>query len=100
MAIKFNVTDAERDLIIKIAHRADKELFGNRQQYDQKVLDTVMDLSACIAQGVPLRLDELLEADKFNFAHDVYGIRRHINRKTGKLENCFLPRFYRREVEA
>ena len=41
----------------------------------------------------PLRLEELLNADDFNFFHDVVGIRDNLNRRTGKLENCFIPRF-------
>ncbi len=41
----------------------------------------------------PLRLQELLEADDFNFWHDISGIRYHLNRDTGELKNCFLPRF-------
>ena len=40
-----------------------------------------------------LRLEDWLEADDFNFAHDWYGIRKHIDRRTGKMENCFVPRF-------
>lgn len=90
--ISFEVTDEQEALIEKIAERADKELFGP-QGIKQSRMDTEMDLCATIAQGCPLRLDELLVADPFNFAHDIGGIRRHINRTTGKLENCFLPRF-------
>ena len=56
-------------------------------------MDTIMDIDACHCNGNPLRLGDLLVADDLNFAHDVFGIRRHINRKTGKLENCFLPRY-------
>ncbi len=52
-----------------------------------------MDITAAHRNGCPLKLDELLKAEDFDFAHDVFGIRRYINRKTGKLENCFLPRF-------
>lgn len=51
-----------------------------------------MDVAATHS-NCPLKLKELLSANNFNFAHDVYGIQRHINRETGKLENCFLPRF-------
>lgn len=50
-----------------------------------------MDLSA-VHISCPLDLLGLLGADDFNFAHDMFGIRRHMNRDTGKLENCFLPR--------
>lgn len=52
-----------------------------------------MDIIATHANGCPLRLLGLLEADAFNFTHDVCGIRRHLNRNTGKLENCFVPRY-------
>ncbi len=40
-----------------------------------------------------LRLEEWLEADDFNFAHDWFGIREHIDRRTCKMSNCFVPRF-------
>lgn len=90
--ISFKVSRKEAELINEIARRADRELCGPAS-IDQSALDTTMDLSACIAQGCPLRLDELLVADLGNFGHDVAGIRRHLNRETGKLENCFLPRF-------
>lgn len=46
-----------------------------------------------IADGCPLKLEALAKADEANFAHDVFGIRRHIDRETGKLGDCFLPRF-------
>jgi hypothetical protein len=52
-----------------------------------------MDITACHLNGCPLRLGELLGADDANFAHDVFGIRRHLNRETGKLEDCFCPRY-------
>lgn len=87
----FNVSRAEREIILKIADRA-APMFRDAKVKQTK-LDTIMDLSACVANGNPLRLEELLKADDFNFAHDVFGIYRHINRDTGKLENCFLPRF-------
>lgn len=51
-----------------------------------------MDISATHFH-CPLRLADLLDADQFNFAHDMRGIQRHLNRRTGKLENFFLPRF-------
>lgn len=52
-----------------------------------------MDIRACHANGTPLRLEELLRADDGNFGHDVFGIRRYIDRTTGQLTDCFLPRF-------
>lgn len=63
-------------------------------------LDADMDITATHCNGNPLRLDDLLNADAFQFAHDIGGIRRHLNRETGKLEDCFVPRFTVREKAA
>ena len=41
---------------------------------------------------MPLNLDLLLEIDDANFAHDVFGIMRHLDPKTGELRDCFVPR--------
>lgn len=60
---------------------------------DYKQMDVIMDIDACHSNGCPLKLGELLKADDFNFAHDVFGIRQHIDRQTGKLQNCFDPRY-------
>ena len=85
---------ATMDLESQIARRAVKmasDLF--EADFSYKQLDVIMDIDACHNNGCPLKLQELLEADDFNFAHDVFGIRRHIDRTTGKLQNCFLPRY-------
>lgn len=54
-------------------------------------MDIHMDLSAT-HYNCPLDLIKMSQADDFNMIHDVTGIARHLNRKTGELENCFLPR--------
>jgi hypothetical protein len=56
-----------------------------------------MDLDTVHSNGCPLRLDDLLIADEGNFAHDITGISAHLNRRTGRLEDCFEPRFARHE---
>ena len=64
-------------------------------------MDLHMGLTACHANGCPMDWEKLKNADDFTLAHDVAGISRHINRRTGKLENCFLPRCHARaETEA
>jgi hypothetical protein len=52
-----------------------------------------MDIAACNANGCKLKLEEFLAAPGFDFIHDVIGIQRHINRETGQLGDCFLPRY-------
>jgi len=58
------------------------------------IMDLQMDISACHI-SCPLKLKELLVADDFNFVHDVVGITRHIDRESGELLDCFLPRYAR-----
>jgi hypothetical protein len=97
-AISFKVTNSDFDLIQKIAARADALQRQHRSPRDQREkTQFAMDVTAVHANGNPLRLADLLEADNFNFAHDVFGIERHLNRETGKLEDFFSPRFSRRQ---
>lgn len=100
-ALKFTRDKAALALIEECARRAAAmDLEANGPANSGGVLHHTMNLSACHASGNPLRLSDLLQADDFNFAHDIFGIDRHINRATGKLENFFSPRFLAREQEA
>jgi len=89
--IRFDATKEEMTIVTKIAKRASKMAAENGIDYP--VLEAHMDVSAVNATCCKLKLAELAEADDFNFSHDLFGIRRHLNRKTGQLEDCFLPRF-------
>lgn len=91
--VSFTVSREEARVIHKIVKRAGKHAEELHLDFDFTAM--MMDITACHVNGCPLKLDELLDADGFDFAHDVWGIQRHINRKTGKLEDCFLPRFAR-----
>mgnify|MGYP006359556787 CR=1 FL=1 len=95
--INWNLPSAEARLITAITRRAEK-LSENPMQFD--VLGCEMDITACHLNGCALDLERLLKADNFNFAHDVYGIQRHIDRETGKLGDGFLPRYARRTEDA
>ena len=91
MPIHWTLTKADAVLVVKIADRADRE--ARRLELpapDRQAL--VMDLTAAHANGCPMDFAKLLDAPAADFAHDVYGIARHINRTTGTLEDCFLPR--------
>lgn len=89
--VKFTANKEEVRTISKIAARATAWAMSIGVDYPH--MDACMDLEAVHSNGYPLRLDELLAADEFNFAHDVGGIRRHLNRETGQLEDCFVPRY-------
>jgi uncharacterized protein YxjI len=95
--ISFKTSREDARLIGEIAQRAVKLAESARIEYHE--LDAHMDITACHVNGCRLRLRKLLTADDANFGHDVFGIRRHINRTTGRLEDCFLPRFAARDAE-
>lgn len=95
--LNWHVTKSDGDLIDRIVKRAD-DVAG--QLGIEPIPDLVMDLTACHANGTPLQLQELLDAPRTDFVHDVWGIHRHLNRETGRLEDHFLPRLARPRASA
>lgn len=89
--INFSTNKSDFSVISKIVDRA-WAIGWLRNSYASR-MDMHMDVSAVHANGNPLRLDALLHADDFNFAHDMSGICNCLDRETGKLLNSFSPRF-------
>ena len=85
--VEFKVTEEEHRLINLIVAKADALDLEDRSQ-----LDLIMDLEATHSNGCPLDFCRLLNFPVFDFTHDICGIRRHLNRTTGQLEDHFLPR--------
>lgn len=81
------MTKDEKLTIMKIAERADEK---GLLMFDR--LSLIMDIEAVHAE-IGLRLEELLNADDANFAHDIVGIQQNVDRVNKKLTNCFLPRY-------
>lgn len=90
----------EFDLIEEIAARALDLAHRVDEKFKVKKMDLVMDLAACHLVTCPLDLYRLFVADEGNFGHDVFGIHRHINRENLKMNDCFLPRFAKKEEAA
>jgi hypothetical protein len=88
---KFTASKFELAIIVAIARRAMR--MARDYQVDYSQMDALMDIEAAHCNGCPLQLNALLETDEPNFAHDVFGIRRHIDRSNGELQDCFVPRF-------
>lgn len=94
MADKADVTRlSELELINAITERwmaMNKRAQGLKRSH----LDREMDIYYA-HKAIPLDLKRLLAADDFNFAHDVYGIERHLERDIDnpRMNDCFLPRF-------
>lgn len=79
--------DKERFMTyVKIAQRAE-----GMDLYNGERFTFLMDIENA-DNAFNLRLEELLNADDFNFAHDIIGIVNNINRNT-KDFGLFVPRF-------
>ena len=91
--IIWKVSEKDQDLAHEIAKRAVEWIAASDVEITYSLLHAEMDILATHANGNPLKLQELLDADEDNFLHDVFGIRRHLNRRTGELEDFFVPRF-------
>lgn len=81
------MTKEERLKISDIAKRAEKK---GLLLFDR--LSLIMDIQVAHEQ-FELRLDDLLKADDLNFAHDIIGIQKFIDRQTKKIGEHFLPRY-------
>lgn len=93
MAINWTVTKEDSEMIHEIATKAADRLGG-------ATFEWTMDITATHANGCPLDLERMLDAaDSFDFAHDLAGIRRHINRTTGEIGGFFVPRFASRRED-
>lgn len=88
---KFCATHEEILIIGKIANRAENYFVKN--DFDVPKMALMMDIEAVHYNGCELRLKELLAADDANFIHDVMGIITKIDRETGELTDCFVPRY-------
>jgi len=93
--INWNATKEDTETIAKIVDRFMTYHYsmGIPKQYQRPRGGVMMDITATHCNGNPLRLNDLLNADDFNFAHDLIGIQQHIDRRTGKLQDCFVPRY-------
>lgn len=93
--VSFKTTRHEFDLVSKIVDRA-WGIGWLRRSYADRI-SMHMDVCAVHANGNPLRLEALLSADDFNFAHDMSGICNCLDRNTGQLTKGFSPRYSLRE---
>lgn len=84
----------EIDQLARVAERGMKILNDGGAVVSR--LDMMMDLEFC-HNDIPLDFEKLEGFDNGDFGHDITGIYRHFNRRTRKLEDCFVPRCAIRE---
>jgi hypothetical protein len=90
--------DLEMAIIAKIADRAVNMYAQHDVRVDRQ--DVLLDVLVTHRKVMPLRLADLLDADDLNFAHDISGINRHLDRDNYALMDGFRPRFCERQVRA
>lgn len=96
--IHWDISEEDEILMDQIVERVVKLAAKNNIDYPQT--DIEMDLTAAHRNGCKLDLQKLLDASDANFGHDVFGIRRFIDRNTGKIPaEQFWPRCGAREEE-
>lgn len=76
-------------LYVEIAKRAEKS-----ELYHGELVSLIMDIESADLK-FNMRLNEWLEADDYNFAHDIYGILSNIDRSKFPATDfgLFVPRF-------
>ena len=74
-------------MYVKIAQRAEA-----MDLYTGERFTFLMDIENA-DKAFNMRLEDWLNADDFNFAHDVIGIINNIDRRNPKDFNLFVPRF-------
>lgn len=91
MAVNFIGTMQQTELAGEIADRFNALLdkFGHPQRDRTHVM---MDILATHLNGCPLDLPKLRDASESTLAHDMGGIAKHLDRTTGRLGDCFVPR--------
>jgi hypothetical protein len=85
--LNFCLTADDRLNALEVAKRATTLIPGIDR------MSVLMDLSVVHNHHYKLDFERMASADDFNLAHDIAGIAYHLNRSTGKLRDCFVPRF-------
>lgn len=105
--VRFTKDQAKLKQIKRIVRRWQALLRANKIHDKRDAIDWQMDLAALVGyvetrKELKFDLDTLERFGDFDFAHDMRGIERHLDRSTGSMNFCvFLPRASRpRYIEA
>jgi hypothetical protein len=90
--IDWNGSKKEYQLVDQIVERS--EPIFKKLKIDIDIPKLRMDIIACHLNHHKLDLDAMVTSNSISDVyHDVRGIACHIDRETGKLKDCFVPRF-------
>lgn len=97
--IHFDISEQDRPFYLKVMQRAKALVKKSKIDYPAKEMS--MDLLACHSNGCPLDFKRFAEFPESDFGHDLFGIRKWIDRTTGKIpSNKFDPRCSKGETKA
>jgi len=88
--MEFTIEEKDKVIISKIVKRA----YGLHLITRPGKICFAMDIY-CVCSFQAMDLGAWLTSDENNFAHDVIGIRRYLNRTGRQFNDCFSPRFSR-----
>lgn len=86
------ISREDMDRITSIVTRWEQWCIAHQQGRQIDRFKLQMDLAGCHISGCPLDFAKLLDFASDDFVHDITGIQANIDRRSGKLLNCFLPR--------
>jgi hypothetical protein len=89
MELRLDIPAEDADYIVAIVERAERA--GCVDKTDR--MRHLLDLTVCHANGTSLDLAAMLTGPILDVDHDLTGLRRHMNRRTGAMEDLFQPRF-------
>ena len=90
--LNYTATKFESQIIADIAAKA-CQIIDSLGLAVINPMEVAMDLEVTHCNGCTLDLVALSRAPTTDLLHDVGGIRSSLNRRTGKLEGCFHPRY-------
>jgi hypothetical protein len=92
MNFNFDLEPEDYQLLLAIVRRLKSTKNFKLEDFWGDETDFKMDLTVTHNHAVKLDFGKLLDAPDSVFFHDIMGIRRGLNRETGKLDNLFLPK--------
>lgn len=90
-APQYSATEEEKDIMSQIVDRVLPIAEQLGAVYYKELLIADMDL--CHTNAYRIDLDRMLQGNIGDVGHDVFGINKYLDRSTGELTHCFVPRF-------
>lgn len=95
MMIKFDGTQKQQKFAADILRKKNLNEIKSKNDIQEHVMDLIATHNHC----QKLDFKKLLESSEFDFLHDIFGIRKNLDRIEIVLKNNFLPRCSQKETK-